>query len=120
MTCSRPIFSTTASGCGCSIGNTPASTRRCSISAGCASNSELSAELSDALLEGYFGRPLDDELRLKATAMTAASLLRETLWAMVSEVHSTLAFDYAAYTAENLARFEAAYANNSKSGPNHE
>ena len=78
---------------------------------GLASNSELSAAHSDALLEAYFGRPLDDDLRLKAAAMTAASLLRETLWAMVSEVHSTLAFDYAAYTAENLARFEAAYAN---------
>jgi thiamine kinase-like enzyme len=78
---------------------------------GLASNSELSAELSDALLEAYFGRPLDDDLRLKAAAMTAASLLREALWAMVSEVHSTIEFDYAAYTAENLARFEAAYTN---------
>lgn len=78
---------------------------------GLASNSELPADHSDALLEAYFGRPLDDDLRLKASAMTAASLLRETLWAMVSEVHSTLAFDYAAYTAENLSRFEAAYAN---------
>jgi hypothetical protein len=29
---------------------------------------------------------------------------------MVSELHSTLDFDYAAYTAENLRRFEAAYA----------
>jgi hypothetical protein len=42
--------------------------------------------------------------------MTAASLLRETLWAMVSEIHSTVDFDYAGYTAENLARFDAAYA----------
>ena len=39
--------------------------------------------------------------------MTAASLLRETMWSMVSEIHSTVDFDYAAYTAENLARFEA-------------
>jgi hypothetical protein len=28
---------------------------------------------------------------------------------MVSEIHSTVDFDYAAYTAENLARFEASY-----------
>jgi hypothetical protein len=28
----------------------------------------------------------------------------------VSEIHSTVDFDYAAYTAENLRRFEAAYA----------
>ena len=31
-----------------------------------------------------------------------ASLLRETMWSMVSEIHSTVDFDYAAYTAENL------------------
>jgi hypothetical protein len=41
--------------------------------------------------------------------MTAASLLRETMWSMVSELTSDLDFDYAAYTAENLARFEAAW-----------
>jgi hypothetical protein len=49
-------------------------------------------------------------LRHRASAMTAASLLRETMWSMVSEIHSTVAVDYAAYTAENLRRFEAAYA----------
>ena len=38
------------------------------------------------------------------------SLLRETLWSMVSELHSTIDFDYAAYTADNLARFLRAYA----------
>ena len=35
--------------------------------------------------------------------MKCASLLRETMWSMVSEIHSTLDFDYVAYTAENLA-----------------
>ena len=29
---------------------------------------------------------------------------------MVSELHLTVDFDYQAYTAENLARFEKAYA----------
>jgi hypothetical protein len=29
---------------------------------------------------------------------------------MVSEIHLTVDFDYQAYTAENLARFEKAYA----------
>ena len=41
--------------------------------------------------------------------MKCASLLREAMWSMVSELHSTLDFDYVAYTAENLARFERAY-----------
>jgi hypothetical protein len=31
------------------------------------------------------------------------------MWSMVSELHSTIAFDYAAYTAENRARFDAAF-----------
>ena len=77
---------------------------------GLASNNEFSGDLSLQLIETYFGQPLDEELGLRFTAMTAASLLRETMWSMVSEIHSTLDFDYAAYTAENLARFEAALA----------
>ena len=42
--------------------------------------------------------------------MKCASLLRETMWGMVSEAHSTIAFDYPAYTADYLARFERAFA----------
>jgi thiamine kinase-like enzyme len=76
---------------------------------GLASNSEMPPDLSEALLASYFGRPVDAGLRYRAGAMTAASLLRETMWSMVSEIHSSVNFDYAAYTAENLARFEAAY-----------
>jgi thiamine kinase-like enzyme len=77
---------------------------------GLASNSELSPAQAERALGLYFGRPVDDDLRRRAAAMTAASLLRETMWSMVSEIHSTVDFDYAAYTAENLRRFEAAYA----------
>jgi len=76
---------------------------------GLASNSELSTDQEEQLLSLYFDRPVDDELRLRAAAMKTASLLRETMWSMVSEIHSTVDFDYAAYTAENLRRFEAAY-----------
>jgi thiamine kinase-like enzyme len=77
---------------------------------GLASNSELSAEQAEQALGLYFGKAVCDELRRRASAMTAASLLRETMWSMVSEIYSTVDFDYAAYTAENLRRFEAAYA----------
>ena len=77
---------------------------------GLASNSELSPEQAEQVLSLYFDKPVDDQLRRRAAAMTAASLLRETMWSMVSEIHSTVDFDYAAYTAENLRRFEAAYA----------
>jgi thiamine kinase-like enzyme len=77
---------------------------------GLASNSELSPKQTERALSLYFDKPVDDELRRRAAAMTAASLLRETMWSMVSEINSTVDFDYAAYTVENLRRFEAAYA----------
>ena len=77
---------------------------------GLASNSEFSPEQAEQALGLYFDKPVDDQLRRRASAMTAASLLRETMWSMVSESHSTVDFDYSAYTAENLRRFEAAYA----------
>ena len=41
--------------------------------------------------------------------MRCASLLRETMWSMVSELNPQVQFDYAAYTRENLARFRHAY-----------
>jgi thiamine kinase-like enzyme len=77
---------------------------------GLASNNELPQPLRTALLESYFQRRVTDELQFRFAAMTAASLLRETMWSMVSEIHSKIDFDYAKYTAENLARYEKAYA----------
>ena len=77
---------------------------------GLASNSEFSPEQAEQALSLYFDKPVDDQLRRRASAMTAASLLRETMWSMVSEIYSTVDFDYTAYTTENLRRFEAAYA----------
>jgi hypothetical protein len=43
--------------------------------------------------------------------MKCASLLREAMWSMVSEIHSTLDFDFVNYTAENLESFENTYEN---------
>ena len=45
----------------------------------------------------------------RISAMQCASLLREAMWSMVSELHlAAPGADYAAYTAENLARLDAA------------
>jgi thiamine kinase-like enzyme len=77
---------------------------------GLASNSELPPPLRETLLEHYFDKPVTDQLRYRFAAMTAASLLRETMWSMVSEIYSQVDYDFTAYTAENLARFEKAYA----------
>jgi thiamine kinase-like enzyme len=75
-----------------------------------ATNNELSPEQEDWLLANYFGQPADATLWRRYGAMKCASLLRETMWSMVSEIHSTLDFDYPGYTAMNLERFERALA----------
>ncbi len=74
---------------------------------GLASNNGLSDAQEDWMLENYFEAPVTDDLRRRYSAMKCASLLRETMWSMVSEITSEIDFDYGAYTAENLARFRA-------------
>ena len=73
--------------------------------AGLASNAQFDGTLDEALLRLYFGeRPSTAMLRSHA-AMKCASLLREAMWSMVSELHLALpGVDYAAYTQENLNR----------------
>jgi thiamine kinase-like enzyme len=73
------------------------------------SNNEVAPADETWLLETYFGGPLTPAQRRSYEAMKCASLLRETMWSMVSEIHSKLDFDYVAYTAENLARFDRAW-----------
>jgi aminoglycoside phosphotransferase (APT) family kinase protein len=77
---------------------------------GIAGNNGFTPAEERLLLEVYHDAPLSDALWRRYQAMKCASLLRETLWSMVSEMTSTLDFDYAAYTAENLAAFRAALA----------
>lgn len=77
---------------------------------GLASNNELTETQERWLLDAYFEQAVTDDLWRRYQAMKCASLLRETLWSMVSEIHSTLDFNYAAYTRENLQRFEASFA----------
>lgn len=61
------------------------------------------------LIESYFETGVTPDLWRSFHAMKCASLMRETLWSMVSEIHSTLDFDYAQYTAQNSDRFNRAY-----------
>ena len=76
---------------------------------GLASNNGLSEAQENWMLETYFEVPITDHLRHRYSAMKCASLLRETMWSMVSEITSEIDFDYAAYTAENLALFRTAF-----------
>jgi len=77
---------------------------------GLSSNAGFAEAEDEALLEAYFERPVDDGLLRRFGAMRCASLLREALWGHVSACHATLDIDYAAYGAQYLARFEAAWA----------
>ena len=73
------------------------------------SNNELTPVQEDRILENYYQKPATDLLRRRLAAMKCVSLLRETLWSIVSEIHSTLDFDYVSYTGKNLSRLENAY-----------
>ena len=76
---------------------------------GLASNNELDAAQERWMMERYFGASPGESLLTSYAAMKCASLLREAMWSMVSELHSGIDFDYAAYTGENLERFERAW-----------
>jgi thiamine kinase-like enzyme len=79
-----------------------------------ASNNEYAEILEKQLLEMYFEKAVSPDLWKRYFAMKCASLLREAMWSMVSEIHSTLDFDYVQYTSDNLDRFEKTYANFNK------
>jgi thiamine kinase-like enzyme len=73
-----------------------------------ASNNAFDADQEAWMLQAYYGRFPDGQLLRSYRAMKSASLLREAMWSMVSEIHSRLSFDYAAYTREYLDRYAAA------------
>lgn len=77
--------------------------------AGIASNAEMDSAQSRDLLQAYFGIAPDSAVVRAHSAMQCASLLREAMWGMVSELHlRTPGVDYPAYTRENLARLQGA------------
>ena len=57
------------------------------------------------MLTRYFGQGPDTDLWHRYDAMKCASLLREAMWSMVSEITSDLNFDYFDYTRTNLDRY---------------
>ena len=73
---------------------------------GLAANTALTPDQEAHLLARYYGQhPPWHSYR----AMKAAAALREVLWSMVSEIHSTLDFDYAAYTQATLQTYRASF-----------
>ena len=76
---------------------------------GLASNNEFTEKEEKNLLENYFEKKISSELFIKYKAIKCASLLRETMWSMVSEVTSNINFDYRRYTSDNLSKFNKAF-----------
>ena len=77
--------------------------------AGVATNSGMEAAAADDLLGRYFGATPAPELARAYDAMQVASLLRETMWALVSDLHlAAPGVDYRAYAGENQGRLDAA------------
>ena len=70
------------------------------------SNNAFTPELDRKLLDSYFAGAASDSHARGLLAMKCTSLLRELLWAAVSQRNSSIDFDYAAYAADYMARFE--------------
>ena len=76
---------------------------------GLSSNNDLDENLENEVLEMYFKEKPSKDLKIKYNAMKTASLLRETMWSMVSEITSKIEFNYAEYTSDNLKKFEESF-----------
>jgi thiamine kinase-like enzyme len=77
--------------------------------AGAASNAGMSPTQSEEFLEAYFGHQPAADLLRSYEAMKCASLLREAMWSMVSELYlSAPGADYETYTQDNLDRLDQA------------
>ena len=77
---------------------------------GLAANAGLSDAQERRVLATYFARDVGGDLWRRYLAMKAAAALREAMWSMVQEIHSTLVFDYATYTATYLKTYRDALA----------
>ena len=76
---------------------------------GLSSNNDLDENLENEVLEMYFKEKPSKDLIIKYNTMKTASLLRETMWSMVSEITSKIEFNYAEYTSDNLKKFEESF-----------
>lgn len=77
--------------------------------AGAASNAGMGGDEAEALLSAYFGHDPDAATRRAFGAMQCASLAREAMWAMVSEIFlAAPGADYDAHARDFLGRLGAA------------
>src|SRR3954471_19842203 len=71
-------------------------------------NGDFDTAQDAALLAAYFDGAVGPDLKDAFAAMKAASILREALWALVSDIHlKTPGVDYQAHARKYLRRFDA-------------
>lgn len=61
------------------------------------------------LLENYFDHPISSLLWSKYSAMKAAIYLRDALWAAISDIELTKAFDFKSFSEKRFNQFNEAY-----------
>ena len=78
--------------------------------AGITSNAGFDQLQTSEFITAYLGHKPGPDFLHSYSAMSCASLLREAMWSMVSELHlNAPGVDYVAYTTENLERFKHAF-----------
>lgn len=77
--------------------------------AGLASNNGLAEDQERSMITQYFDSDADLHWR-SFSALKCASLMRETLWSMTSEIHSEIKEDFGKYTYENMEKLKSALA----------
>lgn len=76
--------------------------------AGAAANAGMADAEAELLLSAYFGHAPSETLWRSFDAMQGAALVREAMWAMVSDIHlAAPGADYAAYARENITKLES-------------
>ncbi len=74
-----------------------------------ASNADLDTTQTYVLIESYLQRSPSGREQSSVRVLACASLLRELLWSLVQEQHSSLDFDFETYSDGQLSSFRNAY-----------
>ena len=67
------------------------------------------SKIKIGLVVSEWNKKITDKLLEQYQAMKCSSLLRETMWSMVSEITSSLDFNYQEYTEDYYSRFKKSY-----------
>ena len=74
-----------------------------------AANNNFSEKEEFFLLENYYERNISEVLLKKYYTIKCSSVLRETMWSMVSELTSKIESDYEGYTTEYFDKFNESF-----------